>query len=161
MLEQLPDGGADSRASSRARSVGSASATGSAWTHRAAVGADDAGAHDGPGARPARRARARRRAACPRFSMRAMVPDAGVAAVVDPGHEQDPVVGRRRRPRRGLGLVGLEGEGHDHLGEHDAGGQRQDGEGEGCQVSAVELSRVQAFGHARLLGDYQIASKEP
>ena len=34
----------------------------------------------------------------------------------------------------GTGLVGLEGEGHDHPGEHDAGGQGQDGQGQALQV---------------------------
>ena len=58
---------------------------------------------------------------------------AGVAAV-DLGHEQEQAVdfpvrvgtGGLGRGRGSPGLLGLEGQGHDHLGQDDAGRQRQE-----------------------------------
>ena len=60
--------------------------------------------------------------------------DLGVAAV-DPGDEQHAAVRPAGVVGRGSGLGGLEGDGDDHLGSHDAGGQGQDGQGANSGVS--------------------------
>ena len=116
LVEQGGHGRADSRASSRARSVGSVSSTGSLPTQSAAV------VPITPAPTWARAVARTTRAgvpsgSVPRFSIVGDGPDPAVAAV-EAGDEQD-LAGLAGGLAGGLGLVGLEGDGHDHLGEHD------------------------------------------
>jgi hypothetical protein len=55
-------------------------------------------------------------------------------AVVEARDQQDPAVRGCGGGDGGLGLVTLQGHGHDHAGEHDAGGQREQGQGGGADV---------------------------
>ena len=64
--------------------------------------------------------------------------DVGVAAV-EAGDQQKVTV-----VARGVGgvagLVGLEGDGEHHLGQHDARGERQNGKGQGVEIVHAEAS---------------------
>jgi hypothetical protein len=95
--------------------------------------ADDPEAHLGPDSRPDDQ---RRHAA----GQVAPVLDAGdrahpgVAALGAPGDEQQGAPGLGGGVGGGPRLVGLEGEGHDHPGQHDVVGERQDRQGHGVEI---------------------------
>ena len=73
--------------------------------------------------------------------------DPGVAGA-DPGHEEDPAVAGDGAVGGVTRLGGLERQGHDHLGQHDPGGQ-----GQQRQVSGLRVSGHRGL---RALGDYTI-----
>ena len=86
--------------------------------------------------------------------------DSAVAAAVgEAGDEQQLALAFRGGVSGGPGLIGLQGEGDDHLGQHDPAGERKYGQGADVQVLGIGAVSVGAFGHVGLLSHYQIASE--
>ena len=56
-------------------------------------------------------------------------------ALADPGDQQDLAAGRVGGSNRPTCIVGLDGEGDDHAWQHHAGGERQEGQDLGVELS--------------------------